>query len=514
MGGVALWQKVLATHDIIESVKTVFYGLLLLACASLWGADYSALNWTEEEKKRAENFDHDARNKRLRDKACGKDKKGQAACEGREAKAWGISPDIVRMVSTTYAMFMGGGVGGGITSGTEKTKGRTDYCRWVAVAGEALAQFQQQGRQQLISNSSSAKSQGRQKDLLYQQAAAHSARADTAEMQVMSWGSTATCYAVMAASLNFQKISKGTYIKMGAALALGLFYSEQKKRHKEYARIVTDIAEALPGKGACNPITERNCYCSDPDTPLRDKKKNNCWPEDKKRPGPPGTVAVSCIDAQLQPDPACRCAVQKTCADVKFNSLFNLPEFSPQTPAGRSLANMARLLNGRYNPAALAKSSLGQGAFRRILNLADKNISVEDGPLTADQKKLAQALFKRGVPKRLAAGMARAPTSARGRSFANRFRGQFDPKKKEGGNFHVSLAGQKSSRKKKSSRLAKAIDPFKKKRVPQHGDEIIRFTEDAQSEASISRDRDGNLFKLISHRYQRSGWEKLQFSAP
>ena len=468
---------------------------------------------TDQEKKETQNFQHSGLIQRAMEEECAKNEANKAACSGKKATAFGGSQDnLIRTAGQAFSLFMGQL---GDISSSKKNSGldpSNDYCGMIPPAITVVAQTTQIGRQNHIG--ANAPGHSAQKEYLYKQSRAHRARAKTTSIEIAGWGTTTACYiGLSAAKFGFQ-VNKSTYLRMGAAAFLTYFYQRQKKNHNKYADIVKNIADSLPGKGDCNPITERDCYCAQPET---SEDPQYCLaPGTAPKNLPLGAVAVSCVNANMQADPNCHCRSKNSCADVRFRPLFNIPAFSHQTTAGKMMRDLARLPNGRFYPAQLAQSSLGQGAFRRALGEIDKNIPENDGALSKKQKSMAALFRKSGIPRRLAAQMARSPISSRGRGFVARLKQQTPSHSRTPISAIPAVSDKTSLRKKAAS--SKKSNPFaflkKKQRSPQNQDDIIRFSQEAQSKSSISHKRGANIFQLISHRYQNGGWEKLEFDMP
>lgn len=477
---------------------------------------------TDEERVKALDFQHAGLIQRTMEAECAKSKERMAACSGKRSAVFGESQDkIVQVVSQMFSLFMGQVGGGKIKSGKKPKKkggGQSDKkksdekevpCGHIPPGTTLVAQAMQSAGQDAIGSRLDQKVA--QKEVLYKQSRTHRVRVRAATVETIGWGGTASCYIAFSASPFGLHVDKGTYLKIGAAAFLSFFYNRQRTQHKKYANIVKDIANALPGSGDCNPITERDCYCAQAETA---DDPQYCFPANNRSNGlPPGTVAVSCVDAQLQFDPSCNCASSGTCADQTFRPLFTLPGFSAQTTAGQSLRHVRELVNGQFNSAQLGNSALGQGAFKKALRLMDQNIPVENQPLTKSQKKTARILIRSGIPKRLAAQLAKAPLTSKGRALMARFKRRIIPDMKTA----VGHLSMKDPFRKKSTRKRKQEFPshlFKKQGRNKYKNEVIQFAKRAESKASISKDRNKSVFETISYRYQNTGWEKLEFNTP
>ena len=502
-------------------MKILFTSLILflpLFMLNSWGAENTVGTYrtpeqksgeyqrplTEQEQIKAMDFQHTGLIQRTREAECAKSKKRQSACLGEQAKVFrGYSDAIIEKVGQSFSLFAG-------QLGNENTKGKTDYCSYIAQLTTIISQGLQFRGQEAIGSRLGPKSA--QKESLYKQARAHRTRARTAQVERLGWGATTGCYATMAFRPGVQS-NKKTYLKMGASAFLTYFYNRQRNQHHQYANIVNNIANALPGPGDCNPITEQNCYCAQEETA---QDPQYCLPFHGKKKGlPQGTVAVTCVNAQFEFDPHCNCASNGTCADQAFRPLFQFPEFSSNTVAGKSLHHVKELANGRFNKAALAHSAFGQGAFKKALSAIDKNIAVENKPLTESQKKTARLLTQSGLPKRMAAELSRTALPQGHSPTANK---QAKLHRKTTHRYRrVPTLSMKDPFRKKSRRKSKQNIPFptfKKKGRPKYKDEVIQFASEAEKKASVSKDRSKSIFETISYRYQNTGLEKLEFKTP
>ncbi|MCY4645051.1 MAG: hypothetical protein OXB88_10575 [Bacteriovoracales bacterium] len=478
---------------------------------------------SDQERIEALEFEHPGLFKRIREKECSKSKERERVCRGEKAHAFGESEDELLKTAAQMASMILGPAGGSFSARKKKTTGEssdkkmTDFCAYIPMLGTVWAKGMQQREQRVIREGLSAKNLS-QKEIFYKQAATHRARSKTAVKEAQGWTLATACYAtVIATKFGFTNANNMTYVKMGGSAFLAYFYNRLKGNHDKYADIVKEIGDALPGKGDCNPITERDCYCAQIET-VKDTKY--CLPVNDPRPTlPPGMASVDCVDSKMQLDPSCDCTSSGTCADQSFNQLFNYPEFASSTIPGRLLSDFKNLANGRLNPNLLGGSFLGQRAFKRALDMADKNIDSDDRPLSEEQKKRASVLMKAGIPKRLAAQMSKLSPFPGADSFLARFKSPGKSKRKGTRVKPSPRIAVKDPFRKKARSSNRSNDPLaflkkKKGRGPQNNDDIIRFAQKAQNKAGVSWKKEGNVFEQISHRYQNSGWERLEFDMP
>ena len=458
---------------------------------------------TDKERIEALDYTPTGLIQRTKREECAKSEERQSACLGEKAKAFGEYSDaLIERVGQSFSIFAGQ-LGGGATASR-------DYCAHIAQLTTVVSQGLQLSEQQGIAPTLNP--HNAQKEALYKQARVHRTRGRTAGIETIGWGATTSCYTAMAFRPG-QQAHKTTYLKIGASAFLTYFYNRQRGQHRQYANIVNDIANALPGQGDCNPITERDCYCAQEET-AQDPKY--CLPPHGKKKAPPkGSIAISCVNAQFQFDPNCDCTSNSTCADQTFRPLFQFPEFSSNTPSAQSLYYAKELANGRYNNASLGNSALGQRAFKKALRAMDKNISVENKPLTESQKKTARLLTQSGIPKRMASELSRIALTPQGRSLTG------GPNQKAIAHVKTirrppTLSMKDPFRKKSTHKNTQDIlFPRPKKKEPhKYKDEVIQFATQAENKASVSKDRSKSVFETISYRYQNTGWKKLEFKMP
>lgn len=528
------------------------------------------LNLTDAEKKLSEEYIHDGLALRKQKELC-EQLDDPNACRGSEpdSKFMGMDAGMVQALSKAYTMVVGlGGMGGGIKMGNgeplkdgvdpngkgvtktdvttdgkttttytdadgnstsfdadgkqtsnegAKQEDRKDYCKYIAVAIEAVAMFQTQmaGKTaEIPANQDTA-----QKEILYKAARTHKERAKTHKLQFVGWGATTACYAAMMAT-GADLTSVGNWLKLGAAGLMTAFFKQQADVNEEYYAKVKGIADQLPGKGDCNPITEPDCYCAQEET-MNDP--NICLPQLHNQNVKLGNYRVACMDANGKVDPKCTCVNQEACLDRKimnnikpfgFGTAFNSAALKP-------LSNLSR---GQLTGSDLASADSGQlNAFTRntIGKLKDKIPSA--GGLNGDQQKTVRDLNKLGTNPKLGALLAKQPLSAGARNNFARFRGG---KFGSGSRFKnvarnrnkvLNFRGGSGVNKKKSRRgrgnTANFMNRFKKGKKGKKGNRVLNYNNSdarALNNAQINRDKDRPIFEIISRRYKVSGYKRLE----
>lgn len=491
---------------------------------------------TDQEAILAKDYVHQGLVQEEIDKICGEEasQKDQDACAGREAYAFGQTGDIlVETVAQMYSLFGLSSLGSGSgpvsarkkkgeaakketsSSQADKKESKMDYCAMIPFGVNYAANLTQSMRQQAIAATVSTGKDIPQKESLYATARGHEVRAQTAALEKYGWGATFTCYVFSAqkSGIGIQNLDTKSYMKMGAAAFLTAFYAKQEKNNKKYEKLILDLANSLPGKGDCNPITERNCYCSQESTK---DDLNYCVPESlaarQAQYGAQG-FAVSCVNAQLGNDPNCLCAQNNSCSDMRYRPIFNV-EGIQGTALGGQLSNLASAANGNLPRATLSSGDPSQAAFK-FLKKVDSQVPVDNLKLTSKQKETAKLLAKAGVPRRLAANLSKSRISPQGqRLLANL--------KKQGGGIAPSSNIKTQTRRVSKSRSS---DPFKKKtkrsrksssfsfnrKKSKASTDSFKYAKRAMDRASIRKDDGKSIFEVIGQRYKKTGWQRLDF---
>ncbi len=489
------------------------------------GQDNNPENLNDKDKYVSENYIHEGYLQREKEEACAGDKK---ACAGTD-----VGNQSVKMIAKAFGMIVGMLPGDGAfkegvkgadgkpkmdSEGKAEEKEKQDYCRYIAVGTEMVAQFQQQAAQTEMS-SIPVKKETAQKESLDRAARSHESRAKNAEYQVVGWGATTVCYGYMAATAS--SIGTMGWVKLGMAGLMTGFYMSEVKKHKDAASKVRGIADKLAGAGDCNPVTQKNCYCAQPET-MNDVTV--CMPQIRKRQIAANAVQVACMDNKMNPDPKCNCVTTDTCFDKEFiNNIdgLNFGEGFNQGVTG-PLRKIARgeLTQGNLSGSATRQAALAKQAMRKI-----KPIPF-DQELNKDQKQEALALTKMGLPASIAGKVAATRVSSSSlqgvRSRLGNVQYSAVGKSAYRGSrrgrdkvltFSGSGSGLTGSRKSGSSSGVNFNKFLKrgKKRGPKGG-KVLSFRDKASrsGSAQISKDSDRSVFDIVSRRYMISGWGRLE----
>lgn len=492
------------------------------------GLERTDTNLTDEEHIIAKEFVHHGMIDRELAEKCGESKQMQKACKGRDIdpKVMGMSASMVNGLSKAYALIMGMGAGGDLkmvktpksASGvSEKKANNSDYCKYIAMGTETIATFQQTLSQdnlnKLPTNQATA-----QKDNLYKAAKSHDSRAKQAKLQTIGWGTTTGCYAAMLARPSVQTFAWQNLLKLGAAGLLTGFHYAQMAEQQKYADKVREIADGLPGKGDCNPITQAKCFCAQEET------KHNprfCILGSDNQYVAIEELKASCLDDTLKADPKCNCKSTNTCFDTIFDQQIiglNLGQaFQDNVADPFKRISRAELKGGSVKGVAKRIAAATKRKLKKIFSKAPRsNVS-----LSKSQRDEARDLNKMGLPGILAEKLASLPITQDAKNSSDKFSGG------NFGNYDLANYGRKNkksralyfrggsgigSKKKKRSRK-NPYAKLKKSKKNMNNSKVLRFAKRATAAAEISTRDDINIFTLISNRYRVSALKKLHFKS-
>jgi len=538
-------NKVLYNNAQVTSGTAKDNGYLKVLGSESGGAA-KEMNLTDEQKQLSENYVHQGLANRKILEACSGEK-NQAMCAGNDPEA--SKKALMQGISKAYAMFSGmmddkflglkkkvdpkdakaegnGTSGNGKeagkgnpenqTAGDKKNEGakeesQTDYCKYIPMATETISMFMQQSNAQLLSTPSSG-AETAQKESILKAAKSHEERAKGSKIQATGWGGTAACYGVMAATGTV--VNTGLVVKMGAAAFLGAFYYKDAEDNEEYAKKTRAIADTLPGKGDCNPITQKACYCSQPET---QNDPTYCAAELHKKALAQGSTRVSCVDSNLKADPNCNCERSNNCfekfmlgQDVNNDLGFALTngQFSP----------VKKLTNGEATGGVLSGATYGQYNAIAKKKLNDIANSIP-GPanLSPNERNLAAIYQKAGIPATIAAHMAAAnvPQAAINNAMAkvggltsnapiaNVEYGNNRVVEFSGGSGLMPKGKSKNSGEDFSTLLGA-------KKGATANNKVVEFAvQRAQAQSQISKSDNRSIFEIISNRYLNSAAQRL-----
>ena len=498
----------------------------------------SKTNLTDQDRQLSQNYeDLVGGNKVIQEKCVGELKE---ACAGGDVKhmTLGVDSALIKMVAQAYATF--GVVGDFLplsktvktdapkpeaasaeTTKTDAPKAegkkekQDDYCKYIPAATEAIAAFSQKNTVDGLNQGGETS----QKEALKKAAKGYDSKAEQAVIQTIGWYGGAGCYAILASTGVYNwDLSLG--VKLAAATLLGTFYLSEKYTNEDYAKKINKIADALPGKGSCNPITENDCYCAQAENA---NDPHYCQAQMAKK-GNFATYRTACTDSNMKIDPSCSCEKTNSCFE-KFFENNGLAELQMGLGYSNSTFKpIASIAHGRLDGATLSSQSyLGNAAIaKKALQENASKFPMNNGnPLTPSQKSVADLIMSKGIPANLARLMAQnpPPQSAIDKAMA-KLNGagsyqtaSYAPSGRNNildfsGGDGLGLGGKKGE--KKNGGVEDFMGKMNPKSGAQPNSKILEFAEKAQAKAPQITKSDRAIFEIISLRYQVSGRRLLQ----
>ena len=503
------------------------------------GEEEKILDLTDQEKQLSENFIHQGKANRIIEENCGKDAESQAICAGRSGKHkfMGMDPAMVGMLSKAYAMI------GGMTDLGEPTKAKgkfstepemdtktnqpkkaKDYCKYIPTATETIAQFQQMSAQKMLTEVPTV-AETEQRAALEKAAKSHKERSKQAQMQAVGWYGGAACYAIMITT-GGMTIDWSTGLKLGAATFLGAFYQNEVSAHKEYAEKVQGVANQLPGKGNCNPITDRVCYCSEPAT---ENDPTYCLKEMHKRAIAKNSTRTSCVTQEMKSDPQCKCELTDTCFDKYILTEAGVELELASGFSNSPLKGVRDLVRGELKGGNITNEAYSGSmavAKKALQDIASKLPDDGTPPPSGEKRGLYDNLVKQGIPALIANKMVSTNIPGADK-YAQKFQGAALASisgnalgKGNGGGKNSEIldftggSGLSLGAKGKNSDDKDDLDFSKfgvagKKNDKSPQGKVLTFLEQASQKAAISK-KDQKIFDIISNRYQISGRKRLE----
>lgn len=494
-------------------------------------------NLTDQQKQLSENYIHQGKANAIVTAGCGGDMK--TVCNGNEGntKFLGVDSRMIKAAGQMYAMFsaLAGDSLGKITAKPEvngaapaegakatgdadkKDEAVNDYCKFIPVATEGIATAIQMAKTNELKAEEIGNGDTAQKDALLKAAKSHDSRAKMAQVQAAGWWGGAGCYAINA-TVGGWNMDKNLIIKMGAATFLGAFFQNEVSANKEYADKTRAIANSLPGKGDCNPITDNLCYCSQPST---ENDPTYCMQNLHKNTIANTSYRIACTTNTLKVDPNCTCEKTNSCFETYLEAqgqgTLNLGMGFSSSPfkAIRSLAR-GELVGSTINTSAYDSTS---AIAKRGLKEAASKLGDFNANLTKDQKDISDALISKGIPANMAKLIAsNPPGQAAINSAASKFNGssayQYASVTPTKGSNIVDFSGGNGlgyKGNKSGSADNGAEDLLAKLRPGQKAatnSKILEFAQKAETQARQNgqiRKEDTPLFEIISLRYRTSG---------
>lgn len=502
-------------------------------------------DYTDQERKEAKEFVHQGKKDAAMKSGCEKLKGGCDVSQvDQQGSVFGgdMGPAIEQNIGRLYGLifgasgFMTGGgpkvkvvakedmsaVGKPREDGTtvkkkDKAEEKNDYCVYAAMGYELISTFIQQGLQDKIEKNLQNEKDLQLKSLLALKQT-HEARKKTATYQAGIYGATSACYIARAAASQGRVVMDFSYwAKMSASGALSALYIAKAKKHDKAAKLVQTVIDGLPKAEECNPWTKTQCFCAEPTskTVYADLYQeicvlNNGNPELPK-------VAMGCgtlVDGKMTFDKECKCKQTNTCfkANMKMSSV--------KFKAGANYLNTANkgfdlLGDGQYDAGQFDAYALNSGVYAAKIKDKVKPTNVPNLKLTAEEKKIADSLAG-ALPAGVAAAVAQSPSSSMASSDDGGLKAALDNVPSELKNKVAETEPVKYS--KGGPGFGSTADaPEETFALPtaggtevQNGTEVLTFAEKAVNNADVNNAPDTPIFDIISNRYIRSGWNKLQ----
>lgn len=400
----------------------------------------------------------------------------------------------------------------------EKEEG-ADYCQYIPMGTEIIAGVMQKQSDD-FALATEPKTENAQSAALFKQARAHKDRQKSVDIQRKGWGATTVCYTAMM----FQPGAVGgwtNWVKLGAAALMTKYYMWEYDLHGDAADKVNRVASKLSGKGKCNPVSDRDCYCSQPET---ENDVKYCYPQIRQRLAQDNTYQVTCVDNNVKEDLNCACRTTNSCLDSRIQAKIN--DMYIPGGLGASLEEFYKMTNGVSTPGDnVSKFRASSGKMFAIANDKLKEglnkIKLPDSYKKKDDA-VAKALRELGFNGTVANAMSAAPETKEskeaGDKLARGFRGlsskgsaKYTVTKKDNGLYFKGGGGLNNT---KSTKKA-AANPFAhllKKKKAKSGSataEILDYSQRAQMNAGITKDKSRSIFEIISRRYRYTASKKL-----
>ncbi|MBF0206018.1 MAG: hypothetical protein HQK53_03935 [Oligoflexia bacterium] len=538
---------------------------------------------TDEEYNLKDNFENKGWLSRQSQDACKKEgtgKDGDFSCDKIDVVGFGKEADIyvdtaAKALSTMQMMFgmMGMMTSGGSTStggaaaGTAQAQQATCpswmmACGMLAQAADTIAQSTQKVEAQNLQarqaagqqtpgaaaasgtgTSTGYKERDKQIDAFDGMISAYKNRIITAGIQSGGWFASAACFGSALWSVG---ISAGAFcaIKGGLGLAssatLGTFYTLKAKNAADRAELVKNIKEKFAkdtyGK-SCNPITERVCYCAQPET---EKDVKYCVPTEYQERADGVAEVVSCVDSSMREDPRCSCLATNSCVDAVFKNFPEGISIGGMGVAGPDIRTIAPVFRGKYDAGKLFKdSSAMQAAVKRFMAQRSPP-ATGAGPLSQKQQKIAKVAEDMGIPPAWAKLLASQPDNPNQAAAASKLRADginfsgaltddqlnnlaMGARSAGGGNDRVITfggGGSRDSGRKGGSdssnldyaEMMRKLKGDKDKKGNEDDGKVMRFDDKYQAAmkaAQINKNPSEGLFKILSRRYRDSTWKNF-----
>lgn len=394
---------------------------------------------------------------------------------------------------------------------TEKKK---DYCVMVAAASEAVGAAIQTSMQNKVEKESSGIKDAQLASLVNLKKT-HEARAKTASFQRAIYAGVSACYGYMLATGASLDFNLG--LRMGGAVALTGLYWKKVNKHKDAAKKVQLVIDSLPKAGDCNPWTGTKCFCAEVTSKdvYPGEYQEVCVLNNGNFETP--KVALGCgtlVDKKVTFDKECKCKATNTCLKGTLSAVGGLSGFGTNM-MNEANKNFELLASGEFDQGKFDSAALTASALAAKVKLPATKVKAD---LSPEQKKVADELSKY-IPSNYAAAVAASPANSGLKSgisdsadTSSAAISKLTPELKQKVAEAIKVNYQQGSGGSSSSAAEEeiTIPGFgPKTEDAKGGTEIISFAEQAVNKADVSNAPDTPIFDIISNRYRRSGWNKL-----
>lgn len=393
---------------------------------------------------------------------------------------------------------------------------KTDYCMIGAMVWEGVAGLLQQSLQKKADNTTTPGDAQLQALVSLQQT--HKAREQTAQYQSYAWGAVTGCYIVMMSTASLDLSDPMIWVKaVGAATLTGL-YIRKADKHKDAAEKVGLVIDSMEWAGKdCNPWTKTKCFCSEPTskTVYQAQYQEVCVLNNGNYDTPKVALGCAAVEGkEIRYDKECKCKQSNSCLKSGLKA-FN-PDYGLNNNLMKDVNKTFDLLaTGEYDKGELDRATLKTMATASRMKIRGLD-KIKVPPLTAEQQSIAKELSQY-MPERMAQIAAAAPPKSFSKiqepNFSSGSLSKLSPKLRQ----QLAKSIDAGYTKKGGGSISSGSDEPEftmptfgsQKAAESGGAEVLEFAEKAQMKAEITNQPSTPIFEIISNRYQRSAWQKL-----
>jgi hypothetical protein len=405
--------------------------------------------------------------------------------------------------------------GGPAGNANQRPEEQRDYCIMVAAGYEAVAGIMQASMQRRADNSINQQGDEQIKALLRLRET-HRTREKTSKYQSLVYAGVTACYVGLASTGT--AMNTAMILKMSGAGALTLLYMRKANKHKTAAKKIGEVIDSMEWAGKnCNPWTKTACFCAEATSktlyPTEFQEVcvlNNGNPETPR-------IALGCaatVDNKVSYDKECKCRQNNSCLRANLNA------YNPRFGVGANLMNEANrtfdtLSTGDIDQGQIDRASLRQAAIASRI-AAKYGAKLPTPALQTEQQRAVAKAMGEFLPANIA-GIAAAARPVNGSGVRETGIGaaaisKIPPKVRERLAEAISVGYQNGG----GASAPAAEDPGfvmpalpGMEESPQGGTEVVNFAEAATSKAEVSNLPTTPIFEIISNRYRRSAWSRL-----